>query len=1079
MTFRQRLGTLGKLSKIGYFNAADDCSGQRPRLLFWLVPILLVGTLILSGAYWWRLELANRQMRDDDVAQANKRASQLAELQAHHIEALILGADQALRQYRDAIAAGRRDVALEVAHAALRAFPEHSLIHFASSDARGELVLSTAQLTQPVNIADRDYFRWHLQNHGDTLFITKPIVGRLVKQWVILLSRPIYRGNRLLGIAFVSMSPTYLSAMLAKVKMDPGDIAILVYADGMLMARSSEMERMLGTSVARTRPYLAADAPQRGNFRADSIVDGLPHLFAWYRVDAMPLIVSVGLDEASILAPVEKQIAASHRRSLWAMLLLWLAMGVIAWLLLRAARQQTFLQKSEALLRSTFDSTEAGILVVSENGKLAASNRRLDELWHFPGAVESKEKTADLLQFMANQVVDPQGFVDVVGEPLDAEEHLIDEIRCVDGRVFERYTQTFQFGSQHMRFFAFRDISARIKADDEQCRLNRALRMLSDCNNTLIRADNEYHLLNTICRLIVERGGYLLAWVGYAEEDAEKSVRVVGKFGKDDGYLAAADITWDDTERGRGPVGTAIRSGKFCAFQDFLRNPHAAPWREQALSHGFRSNIALPLVGAHRVFGALTIHAGAEDAFNATEVELLEELANDLAYGIEVLRGRAEHAATKEELNFLSYFDPLTRLPNLLLLRDRFEYAVQQSGSARALKAFLYVDLDNFRSINDGMGTETADKLLQKAVGIMQACIGIGDSISRRSGDEFILLLGDVADEAEVTATAAKILEAIAEPLLIDACAISTSASIGISLYPHDGNEFNELVQKSNTAVGYAKGGGGNTYRFFAEAMNRTARQEMEIIGLLHQALKNREFLLHYQPQICVKTRKTVAVEALIRWQRPALGLVAPAQFIPLAEQSGHIVQIGEWVIHEACRQARRWADEGRELVVAVNLSALQFKRSDVAEIVRQALADSGLPPHHLELELTESVLLQDIEETLATLRQLKAMGVKLSIDDFGTGYSSLAYLKQLAVDKLKIDQSFVRNLLDDADDASIVRAIVQLGHALQLRVIAEGVETDAQFAFLAEIGCHEVQGYLFSRPLPHPDLADYLLRMQ
>ncbi|QDX80557.1 hypothetical protein B9N43_04390 [Denitratisoma sp. DHT3] len=618
----------------------------------------------------------------------------------------------------------------------------------------------------------------------------------------------------------------------------------------------------------------------------------------------------------------------------------------------------------------------------------------------------------------------------------------------------------------------YNDVSARKQAELEQSKLNRALRLLSDCNMALVHAEDEYKLLAGICRLCVERAGYLMAWVGYAEYDPARRVQPIAQSGYEDGYLEKIDICWADTERGRGPTGTAIRLGKTVVNQDVLTNPTLAPWREAAVQRGYRSSIALPLVGDSggdpRTLGALTIYSRDVDAFNPEEVRLLEEMANDLAYGIVTLRTRAEHAAAKERVAFLAHFDPLTHLPNRLLLRDRFEQAALLAASEKSMVAMFYLDLDNFKQINDSLGHDTGDKVLVTAVERLHRCVPATSTISRLSGDEFVILLTGMRDSAKIANMADALCEAFVESVAIDGNPMNVTFSIGISVFPNDGSDFDTLLRRADTAVHNAKECGRNTYRFFTHEMNADALDRVRLTSGLLDAVRNREFILHYQPQIDIGTGRIVGAEALVRWQHPVDGLIPPAKFIPLAEQNGYIIQIGEWVLNEACRQAKAWLDSRQApLVVAVNLSALQFKRGNVLEMVSLALDRSGLPARCLELELTESILLQDVDATMSTLRGLKRLGVKLSIDDFGTGYSSLSYLKQLAVDKLKIDRSFVRDMLTHADGASIVKAIIQLGHTLQLTVIAEGVETEAQLAFLGGSGCDEAQGYLFSRPVP------------
>jgi diguanylate cyclase (GGDEF)-like protein len=392
----------------------------------------------------------------------------------------------------------------------------------------------------------------------------------------------------------------------------------------------------------------------------------------------------------------------------------------------------------------------------------------------------------------------------------------------------------------------------------------------------------------------------------------------------------------------------------------------------------------------------------------------------------------------------------------------------------------LFLDLDNFKVVNDTLGHAAGDQLLLEVVQRLSRCTREMDTISRQGGDEFILLLNDIPDLETVEGIAATILNELSEPMQISNRELNTSCSIGISIYPEDGSTFDSLLQKADTAMYNAKDAGRNTYRFFDDAMNLRAHDHLLLQNRMHLALAQEAFTLCYQPQIDLASGKVIGVEALLRWHDAELGDVTPSRFIPVAEDSGLIVPIGSWVLVEACLQAQAWRATGLpDMTMSVNLSALQFRRFNLIETVAGALKRSGLPPHLLELELTESILLQHAENNLETVRRLKALGVRLSIDDFGTGYSSLSYLKRFAVDRLKIDQSFVHDVTIDADDAAIVRAIIQLAGSLRLGLIAEGVETQEQLAFLREEGCEGAQGYLFTEPLPAPALFNYLRKHQ
>jgi diguanylate cyclase (GGDEF)-like protein len=437
-----------------------------------------------------------------------------------------------------------------------------------------------------------------------------------------------------------------------------------------------------------------------------------------------------------------------------------------------------------------------------------------------------------------------------------------------------------------------------------------------------------------------------------------------------------------------------------------------------------------------------------------------------------------ERKQAEQRIEFLAFHDPLTELPNRVLARDRVERAIAAAHRNGGRAALLYLDLDHFKTVNDSLGHGAGDRLLKTVALRLRATLRETDSICRQGGDEFLIVLGELADAGAVKPVIDKLMAALAQPIRIDGQEISTTASIGIAQYPGDGTEFDTLLQKADTALYRAKDAGRNGYRFFDDEMNAQAKERLQLRNGLRLALEREEFVLHYQPQIDLRSGRIVGAEALLRWNRPGSGLLAPGRFIAQAEESGLIVPIGDWVIGQACRQATAWQQSGLPPVtVAVNLSALQFGRGDVEQVVARALKDSGLPAHCLELELTESILLHNTEQVLAVVRRLKGLGVRLSIDDFGTGYSSLSYLKRFAVDKLKIDRSFVADLLTDADDGAIVQAIVQMALGLGLKTVAEGVE-DAEIARrLVALGCEEAQGFLYARPLPPDELSAFLRR--
>ncbi len=438
-----------------------------------------------------------------------------------------------------------------------------------------------------------------------------------------------------------------------------------------------------------------------------------------------------------------------------------------------------------------------------------------------------------------------------------------------------------------------------------------------------------------------------------------------------------------------------------------------------------------------------------------------------------------ERKASEQQIEFLAYRDVLTGLPNRLLLLDRFYQAVAHADRAGTQVALLFLDLDSFKTINDSLGHVVGDAMLKGVAQRLMQCVRESDTLSRQGGDEFMVLMPDLHGIDDITPVLRMIREQLNTVFVVEGQELTTSASIGVAIYPTDGKDFDTLLKKADTAMYRAKEGGNDHYRFFDEQMNVDAVEHLRVKNGMRQALNRHEFALYYQPQIDLRSGAVVGVESLIRWNDPVHGMVAPAKFMPITESSELIVPIGEWVIQEACRQAVAWRQAGfAPLVMAVNISAVQFRRGDVEKTVIHALQTSGMDPHYLELELTESVLIHDTELVLRTVQRLKRLGVTLSIDDFGTGYSSLSYLKRFEANKLKIDQSFIRDLASNPDDAAIVRAIIQMAKSLNLKTIAEGVETDEMVTHLQQFGCDEAQGYHFAAPMSAQAFTEFLSTM-
>lgn len=746
------------------------------------------------------------------------------------------------------------------------------------------------------------------------------------------------------------------------------------------------------------------------------------------------------------------------------------------------------------------------------------------------------------------------------------------------------------------------DISDRLHAEEHLRRLIRTHAVLSRCNHTLIGAKTEAELVEEFCRALVETGGYRLAWYGAKRHDKAQSVEPLAQAGFGATYLAQAKVSWSDGERGQGPMGSAIRTGRFIIARDTETDPLFTPWRTAAQEHGYRSVIALPVHIAANVVGALAIYASTPDAFDEDELNLLKELADDLSFGLQNLQakrarekaesllilrnriiestrngivicdaqragwpivyvnpafeditgypsaevlgrnpsfllgddraqsglaeiraalrmtregsailrnyrkdggrfwndlfvtpvrdesGKLTHFAGiivdvtqrkqfEDKLEYQANHDGLTGLPSRNLMQDRLGQLIAASNRHPQPVAVLFLDLDQFKFVNDSLGHRSGDELLKEVASRLKTCIREGDTLARYGGDEFVLLLPGLESREEISLLASRILDSIEQPVEIQGHRLRTSVSIGACVFPSDGRDVEALLKNADAAMYRAKDLGRNRLQFYTTELNERAMDRVTLESELRHALEQGELTLHYQPQVDLGTGAIVGMEALVRWHHQRLGEISPERFIPLAEDTGLIIPLGEWVLRTACTQAAAWQTEAlADVLMAVNLSAYQLAQPDLHERVAAILEETGLPADDLELELTESAIMADPKAMLHKLQRLKDIGAQLAIDDFGTGYSSLSHLSAFPFDKLKIDKSFIRDVTNSPHDAEIALAIIALAHSLKLKVIAEGVETEGQLSYLLRHGCDQMQGYHFSRALPAEE-ASALLR--
>lgn len=724
---------------------------------------------------------------------------------------------------------------------------------------------------------------------------------------------------------------------------------------------------------------------------------------------------------------------------------------------------------------------------------------------------------------------------------------------------------------------------------DALLRTARVQAVRSATNSAMLRANTEKGLLDDICRVVREIGGYELAWVGYAPQEASGTLLAQARSGADDELMASFCHThWNEKHPDAGPVTKAIRSKSTQVFQDLSIASTKSPWRVQAAARGCASAIGLPLQVENTVIGALGIFSTDPHAFGPDEIQLLTATATDVSFGISALRttnevrrsqeflglvvnnipsmvyvkdiqdlrfvslnpageaftgfreediigktdydlfpreqadyfvskdrealdgsGRlivveepitarsgemrilqtkklslldaqgkpkyvlgisediTEQKKINEQLVYLATHDALTGLPNRGYLMEQLARAVSDAQRNARPLAVLYLDLDGFKEINDTLGHSTGDEALKTVASLLKVTVPEITTIARVGGDEFVLVLEHASAKSLAAELARRLKRCFQVPINAAGREIFLTPSIGVSVFPDDGDQGETLLRTADIAMYRAKSEGRNTCVHYSPDLEAQMTERLEMRNLLRHAVDRNELVLHFQPKVSMQTGKIIGAEALIRWNSAERGLISPAQFIPLAEESGQIIPIGEWVLRTACAQAMQWRRQGLPpLVIAVNLSPRQFRQADLLERIQQTLDDTGLHPEYLELEVTESAIMDNAASAIRLLNDIHDMGVNLAIDDFGTGYSSLAYLKQLPVSILKIDQSFVKGLTSEADDAAIVTAVIAMAKSLNLSVTAEGVETQEQLDALAQLGCDNYQGYLFSRPV-------------
>ncbi|MBI5320233.1 GAF domain-containing protein [Bradyrhizobium sp.] len=637
--------------------------------------------------------------------------------------------------------------------------------------------------------------------------------------------------------------------------------------------------------------------------------------------------------------------------------------------------------------------------------------------------------------------------------------------------LLERMTNNVSFALKN-----FDRADEKARTEEQKERLARMLGALSDTNEAIVRAKSPAQLFQFVCEAAAQGGRFTSASIALTRPDSD-FFEVVAAGGPTSDKARQMRISTDPAKpEGRGLSGRAFRAGKACIANDYLAERNAPIFQTAARLQGAQSGASFPLFTAGNVVGVMLFVSTEKNTFTPEFVELLQRLTANISFALENFGRAEEKRRADERIEYLASHDSLTGLPNREMFNGLLRHTIETAQRHARKFSVLFIDLDRFKVINDSLGHEAGDMLLVEVAHRLRGALRASDVVARLGGDEFVVILEEAGERDDIERISGELLSALSQPVQLIGHECHTTASIGIALYPSDGIDAQTLTKNADMAMYLAKEDGKNGFRFFSRDVKVQSIERLTLETALRRALERDQFSLHYQPKVDMLTGQITGVEALLRWQHPDFGMVSPMQFIPLAEETGLIVPIGRWVLKEACAQNMAWQRRGLQPVsMAVNLSPRQFADPHLLQDVDEALVASGMSPVLLQLEVTESMVMRNVSRAVRVLDAIQSRGIRIAIDDFGTGHSSMSLMKQFPIDTIKIDRSFVRDLAEDPEDQAIAQAIISMGKALGMTVVAEGVETVEQQTFLRDHGCDEMQGFIVSRPVPARDLAELL----
>ena len=1073
-------------------------SGLRARLvllvLFGLAPVVLLSIYMV----WEQRRTAEHAAEDGALRLARLAASRYAQLADHVAEGLALASRLPEVKGRDARACS----------ALLTEMARRNAVYTSLSlvDAAGRVLCRGRGAITPHGAGDPLLVARAIEN-GDFV-LGNYAYDAASRRPLVHAAYPVPAAGTAL---YATLDLTWVHTLAADALLPPQATLSVLDGGGVLLARYPSTPGLIGDNIAANPMARAIMAAAGEGTTAAAGVDGARRLYGFTRLRAgisgPPVYVAVGMPEDLAYAGVHKLL---RNAAIGAFIV-----AVIAWFAIWKGADGLVLSKVRALVAATRRLTAGDLAtrtgITQTRGEIAELAHAFDhmadtlqtraaESAHVQAALKHSEERFRRLAENAVDVIyryalHPKRAFEYVSPAATnmtgytPEQHYADpdlvrklvhpddvelierlwrgeraaasaEIRLIrrDGTVIWTEQRNVPVYDDAGRLIAFegiaRDITERKRAEEE-------LRLLQTITVAVGAADDLDAALRIVLQRVCETTGWVIGQAWVQGIDGATLTCSHAWYSRAPGLepFRAYSQSWQVRQSGSGLLARAWRTRAPVWVRDVATEPEFAR-SDQAQRAGLHAALAVPVLVGDDLEAVMEFYMLAP---RPEEEHLVRTVAGVAAQLGSVIRQKRSEA----RLMYLAHHDLVTDLPNRELFHDRLKQAMREADRYERLVAVAFLDLDRFKTINDSLGHEIGDRLLQAVAERLSACVRAADTVARLSGDEFTVVLPDLGHVDDAARVVEKIVDNFRHPFQVSGMELYVSASIGITLYPFDDTDIKGLLRNADVAMYRAKAKGRNTYEFYAAEMTAQVQEQLSLEGALRRALDRNEFMLEYQPIVDLQSGRIVGAEALLRWHHPERGVIPPAQFIPLAEETGLIVPIGAWVLAHACAQGAAWRAAGHTaLRLSVNISPRQFLQPGLIQTITAALGDSGFDRAWLELEITENLLMQNVESTLSNLEALHQMGIHLSIDDFGTGYSSLSYLKRFAIDRLKIDRSFVKDIPNDADDAAITTAIIAMAHELGLQVVAEGVETAEQLAFLRANGCDIMQGYFFSRPV-------------